>query len=148
MVSRKPVPKSQEGVDSSSAPYPVSPITSEHPPPFRVQDAQSALRRDDDMGSEDANAWSEERVGIHGQHEGPERLPSLLRAGPPGGVKNRPSQEVTKDTAFSSNPFLRRQNTGEVPESKESSAGAWEDVGPSRAPPPPPVTITQGVYIA
>jgi len=150
MVSRKPVPQSP-GV--ASAPYPVTPVTSHNPSDFPVQSTQSTDRPSQNSGAEDTNedinAWNQE--GIHDHGKAMADMPEVLRVGPPGGVKQRPSQEVLKHTALTTNPFLQKQNTRNASETKESSAAAWGNPGvypepPSGRPPPPPVTITQGMF--
>ena len=147
MVSRKPVAHSQ-GV--GSAPYPVSPVTSDNPSDFPVQNTQSTRVQPRLSGAEDTNEWSLE--GNHGHGNTMAEVPEALRVGPPGGVKPRPSQEVMKNTALNTNPFLQKQSTGKSTEAKESSAGAWDSSEeypkqPSGQPPPPPVTITQGMFL-
>jgi len=145
MVSRKPVPQSH---GAGSAPYPVSPDASNNPSDFPLPNPQGTDPQSRPSGAEDTSAWNYEGVQAHGKATAD--VPEALRVGPPGGVKPKPSQDVLKSTALTTNPFLHKQSTEKASEAKESSAAAWGDSGefpeqPSGPPPPPPVTITQGM---
>ncbi|KAG9241994.1 hypothetical protein BJ878DRAFT_195341 [Calycina marina] len=130
MVSRKPV--ANQG--PSSAPYPISPITSDAPPFLQ------------NLGAQDTNTQGEEeRNTANTQHVA--EVPLALRIGPLGGIQHHPSQQdIRKGTALNTNPFIPKHNTGGPAEGQENSASVWgkdaESSQPSRAP-PPPVTLSE-----
>ena len=145
MVSRKPVPQSG---DVGSAPYPVSPVTTSSASNFPEQILESTIPQPQVSGAEDTNAWTNE--GVRGHGNAMADVPEALRVGPPGGVRQRPSH-VMQSTALNTNPFLPKTSNEKASDVKESSAAAWNNSGdhleqPLRQPPPPPVTITQGMF--
>jgi hypothetical protein len=140
MVTRKPLPaNSNLAPNHSSAPYPVTPVTTNPPGPFRVQDAHSQLRSPE-SDQDDDNPWSGDD-----EEEEPtparKALPESLRVGPPQGYTPKGSQEKLNPPAASTNPFIQRQNSGGMTDGRESSADAWRDrpALPTSAPPPPPI---------
>ena len=141
MVTRKALPENSNLVpNSTSPPYPVTPLTMNPPAPFRMQDAHSQLRSPE-SGQSDDNPWSdedeeEETIPI------PKALPESLRVGPPQGYSAKSSQEKLNPPAASTNPFIQRQNSGGMTDGGESSADAWSDkpAQPTSAPPPPPIS--------
>lgn len=154
MVTRKPVP--QQGNSSlaptTSPPYPVTPISTDTPKPFSMQDARGELRSATDSDAGSANVWSGEGLDAFDKPDPaaetmnhPRGLPESLRVGPPSlSNSQKSSQEALRPNATSTNPFLKRQATGSTTGSKESSANAWGEsperpAQPSSAPPPPPV---------
>lgn len=146
MVTRKPTPQDRGLAPAALPPYPVTPVSTEQPPQFRMQDAQSALRPADDE-PESPNAWSEE--GKKAQHHGPPDVPESLRVGPPGYSQHNGSQDGLRSNPASTNPFMQRQTQGGLSDNKDSSAAAWggfaeRPAQPSGAPPPPPVP--KGIY--
>ncbi|KAG4432568.1 hypothetical protein IFR05_011956 [Cadophora sp. M221] len=164
MVTRKPVPTGDSGLTPSSiTPYPVTPISTNEPLPFRVGDARNQMQTDSPSDSE--NAWG----GEADNRKAGTGLPESLRVGPPGYSPNS-SQEMLRPAANVTNPYLKKQNTGSS-NGNESSAEAWdgkdstkphmpsiqrEDSGndawaaapPVRAAPPvPPVDTSQPVLV-
>ncbi|TVY58506.1 Ubiquitin carboxyl-terminal hydrolase MIY1, partial [Lachnellula suecica] len=151
MVTRKPVPSQGASnlAPSASPPYPVTPVSATAPKPFSMQDAQGELRPPLDSDAGSSNVWSHEEteapyVNPLGTHP-PKPLPESLRVGPhPLSNSQHSSQEPLRPDATSTNPFLRRQATGETSSSRGSSTNVWEEsmerpAPPSAAPPPPPV---------
>ena len=142
MVTRKPVARAPESNLSpeSIPPYPVTPISTDVPPQFRMQDVQSQMASSaTDSESNSANAWVEEGLEKHrnGEQREKRELPDSLRVGPPVGYTPKTSQEKLRQNT---NPFLQRQQTGVSDGGKESSASAWGErpSEPSAASPQPP----------
>jgi hypothetical protein len=120
MVTRKPVPQTSSLAAPSSAPYPGAPSSADN---FE-SDAEE-------------NAWTEE--GLEKQrHPSTMELPEALRVGPKGYTP-----ASSQENFVTTNPFLKKANTGGSSVAGESSADAWG--GPTRpseplnAPPPPPL---------
>ena len=147
MVTRKPLPADSSLAPAAPLPYPTTPLATQNPSPFRMQDAHGQLRSPDSEQEED-NPWSgddEEQAAPP-----PKELPESLRVGPPKGYTPKTSQEKLIPQPTSTNPFILRQNSGGM---KESSADAWgEKPPPSAAPPPIPKGLQSGIpwkeYIA
>ncbi|KAK0122502.1 hypothetical protein ONS95_010731 [Cadophora gregata] len=113
MVTRKPLP-----ADSGLAPYPVTPISTNEPLPFRVGDARNQMQTDSPSDSE--KAWG----GEADNRKAGAGLPESLRVGPPGYTPNS-SQEMLRPAAANvTNPYLKKQNSGSS-NGNESSAEAW-----------------------
>jgi hypothetical protein len=93
------------------------------------------------------------RRSMEGSQRGSQEIPELLRAGTPG-RSPRSSGELQRLTPESTNPYIRRQQTGQSTSSTEggeSSAGAWSDntqrpPQPLSAPPPPPIIKGKHVF--
>ncbi|KAH9208307.1 hypothetical protein DL95DRAFT_41389 [Leptodontidium sp. 2 PMI_412] len=118
MVTRKPVPGEDSGLAPSNVtPYPVTPISTNEPLPFRVGDARNQMQTDSPSDSE--NAWG----GEADNRKAGTGLPESLRVGPPGYTPNS-SQEMLRPAANVTNPYLKKQNTGSS-NGNESSAEAW-----------------------
>jgi hypothetical protein len=99
-----------------------------------MQNAKYQLQApDSEVNSEDA--WSEEAISKHNTGN-QEPLPDSLRVGPPVGYTPKSSQEKLVPGS-TTNPFLKKQNTGSTNSGAESSADVW-GAPPSNAPPPPP----------
>ncbi|TVY32878.1 Ubiquitin carboxyl-terminal hydrolase [Lachnellula occidentalis] len=147
MVTRKPVPQGNQTLAPTTAapPYPVTPISTDNPNAFSMQDARAELRSATDSDAGSSNVWSEERHDMQpaaeNTHNAAKPLPEALRVGPASLPQNS-SHEALRPSTESTNPFLRRQATGSTTHSgKESSADAWGEkpAEPSTAPPPPPI---------
>ena len=139
MVTRKPVPPAGLAPNSTAPPYPTTPIATNNPPSFRMQDARKQLQSPEESEPDEENEWDDEEV-VDEQAGINKPLPELLRAGPPGYTPNA-SQEMLRPIPASTNPYLQRQNSGGQ---SESSADAWggfaeRPAPPSGAPPPPPI---------
>ncbi|TVY31722.1 Ubiquitin carboxyl-terminal hydrolase [Lachnellula subtilissima] len=147
MVTRKPVPQRDQTLAPTTAapPYPVTPISTDTPNAFSMQNARAELRSATDSDAGSSNVWSEERHDMQPAaehtHDADKPLPEALRVGPPS-IPLNSSHESLKPSTERTNPFLRRQATGSTTNSgKESSADAWGEkpAEPSTAPPPPPI---------
>ncbi|PBP23815.1 hypothetical protein BUE80_DR005436 [Diplocarpon rosae] len=118
MLTRKPVPQSEESgrAPSIPPPFPVSSTFANTPAPLRIGVPQSQVRVDSAIDGE--SAWP-------GEDEDKQTgaLPDLLRVGPRGYTPNS-SQEMLRPAVATTNPYLKRQNSGDV-SGDESSAGAW-----------------------
>ncbi|KAH7413496.1 hypothetical protein BKA64DRAFT_771610 [Cadophora sp. MPI-SDFR-AT-0126] len=124
MVTRKPLPADSGLAPSNLPPYPVTPISTNEPLPFRVEDVRNQMQTDSPSDSE--NAW----VGEADNRKPGPGLPESLRVGPPGYTPNS-SQEMLRPTANVTNPYLKKQNSGSSNGSNgnESSAEAWGEFG-------------------
>lgn len=141
MVTRKPLPtNSSLAPNAASPPYPITPLTTNPSGPFRMQDAQNQLRSPESEPDGD-NPWSEEDEEEE-PASAPKTLPESLRVGPPQRYTPQGSQEKLKAPTTSTNPFLRKQNSGGITDGSESSADAWRDkpAQPTSAPPLPPTS--------
>lgn len=148
MVTRKPVPQGNQTLAPTTAPpYPVTPISTDTPNAFSMQDARAELPPATDSDAGSSNVWSEEKHNMqpaadNTQNAADKPLPEALRVGPPSLPQNS-SHEALRPSTENTNPFLRRQATGSTTNSgKESSADAWGErpAEPSTAPPPPPIS--------
>jgi hypothetical protein len=124
MVTRKPVP-SAEGSNLApfTPPYPITPLTTAPPAPFRVEDVKGQLRSPD-SDTDSINAWGGDRPDNQNAEQSQSSFPESLRVGPQGFTPSS-SQERLR-VAGETNPFLKKSNTGSTAE-KESSADAWGD---------------------
>jgi hypothetical protein len=155
MVTRKPLPAGAQLASINSVPYPTSPVESSAPAAFHIREPQHGPAHE----TPDAeNAWENEGLNPYdippslrpgskrSSMERPrsrEDLPDSLRAGPPG-YTPRSSDEMQRPQLSSTNPYLKRQQTGSA-DGGESSASAWGGFAerppmPASAPPPPPPT--------
>lgn len=142
---RKPVPQGGESklAPESIAPYPVTPISTDVPPQFRMQDVRNQMATSaTDSEPNSANAWVEEGLEKHRTGEQRE-LPDSLRPGPPGYTPNSSQEKLRQNT----NPFLQRQQSGVS--DVGSSAEAWGDrpSEPAAPPPPPPEGMLMLAYV-
>ena len=118
MVTRKPVPAGDPALAPPNlAPYPVTPISTNEPLPFRVGDARNQMQTDSPSDSE--NAWG----GEADDRKAGKELPESLRVGPPG-YTPKGSQEMLRPSANMTNPYLKKENSGSS-NGNESSAEAW-----------------------
>ncbi|KAL2066759.1 hypothetical protein VTL71DRAFT_2831 [Oculimacula yallundae] len=119
MVSRKPVPTADSGLaPSNMAPYPVTPISTNEPLPFRMGESRGQMQTEPPSESEDT--WG----GEADSRKKATGLPDSLRVGPPPGYTPKTSQEMLRPGANTTNPYLKKQGTGSS-NGNESSAEAW-----------------------
>ncbi|ESZ98574.1 hypothetical protein SBOR_1024 [Sclerotinia borealis F-4128] len=146
MVTRKPVPQStnQSNNQSSSPPYPITPVSSNSPATFRTEDDYKAMLSANNVES---NIWNEEEHS----HPDPSSLPDALKVGS-SGTPPKPSRDMLNPNPSTTNPFLRRQqiqvSRSTVSDGKESSADIWNELTekpahPDYPPPPPPPLVPQ-----
>jgi len=148
MVTRKPVPPPANVANTASAPYPVSPNSTNYAPDIQTQDARNAYPSSSANPVQDgADIWGEERPDKQNEHpesslgKSPKReIPESLRVGPPD-LSPRVSDEMLRPNQATTNPFRREHSQGSL-SGGESSADAWggpsRSAEPSRAPPPAP----------
>ncbi|KAF7885059.1 hypothetical protein EAF00_010877 [Botryotinia globosa] len=146
MVTRKPVPQSSiPSNNTSSPPYPISPVFSDPHHVPRPEWNHNAIY-DHPADHIEPNVWNEEEHS----HPDPKSLPDSLRVGP-STIPPKPSQDMLKPNSSITNPFLRRQQSqssqSAVSDRKESSADIWNELTekPTQPdyPPPPPPPISQ-----
>lgn len=150
MVTRKPLPPGSQ--IPSSPPYPSSPVHNSAP--------RFDFNSSHDVRSETEEIWANEDllagsipVSLQAgagrksmdSSRSREDIPESLRVGP-GAHTSRGSDEITRPSTANTNPFLRKQQTGQdgLNDGRESSAGAWGTPSqrppiPTNQPPPPPV---------
>jgi hypothetical protein len=160
MVTRKPLPPNAN-VDAGLLSTDTAPNFT-HSSPFMghqyIPDAEStsATAWRSEASEQDLIPQSlrpaEGRRSMEGSQRSSQELPKSLRVGPPG-RSPRSSGELQRPAAESTNPFIRRQQSGQSAistEGGESSANAWGASTkvpqlPSQAPPPSP--ISKGEHI-
>jgi len=85
--------------NSTAPPYPTTPISTNIPPSFRMQDAHKQLQSPESEPDEE-NEWDDEEVVVDKKADTNKPLPELLRVGPPGYTPNA-SQEMLRPTPAS-----------------------------------------------
>ncbi|KAK6583553.1 hypothetical protein PZA11_003283 [Diplocarpon coronariae] len=119
MVTRKPVPHLAETArapQSVPPPYPVSTTFANAPAPLRIGASRGQTPVDSAVDVKNIWPGEAEESKIAG-------LPDVLRVGPRGYTPSG-SQEMLRPATATTNPYLRRQNSGNV-SGEESSVDAW-----------------------
>ena len=166
MVMRKPVSQNAnivDGADKSDLPYPATPTATDAPPDLRERSPRRSSPYSLSADADGQSASGSEQVAkgglpaslrsgdgrrsMEGSHSGAEDIPESLRVGRPGYTPSpRSSSEMQRPTVESTNPYIKRQQTGlnETAEEREGSTSTWGGFAerppiPSSTPPPPPV---------
>jgi hypothetical protein len=170
MVKRKPESSSHATElvpDVSVLPYPTSPGTAEIPSNFDEWELQKAHQSSAEDGPSSQHVWASGALGgiesipaslraggeKHAEHvHNVEDIPESLRVGTPG-LTPRSSSEMEKPTMRSTNPYIRRQQTGQstCSDERDGSANGWGES--SERPPqpldtPPLLPIPKGEHLA
>jgi hypothetical protein len=164
MVMRKPLtpaaaanvaPNVADGLNTITASADVPPAFRERSPsrkhPYDVENWQEAGTAEGLESMPQSLRSKDGRRSTEGSQDGGEDIPESLRAGPPG-YTPRSSEEMQRP-AESTNPYIRRQQSGQSTpmEVDDTCATAWGDSGsrpppPTNAPPPPPIPKGEHIF--
>lgn len=155
MVTRKPVPATAHRglAPDSNPPYPTTPVSTNSPPSFRMQNVHDELQSETDSEASSANAWGRAETQNDNELQQPASeqsgtspgIPESLRVGPPGYTPKTSQENLSRPSAATTNPYLQRQQSAQKEaDDRKEGATAWGGFAarpplPSSVPPPPPI---------